>query len=140
MARLAIAERSSLEQDCPVSFAVQGVEQPEPLHAATDDQNVGLDDGPFLPPAMFLCGHDDSLLSGDGRDCTCTTAAKGWSLIPLCTERTFDFPRIDVQRRENLMHFAHGHIILDRPLDDIEVLATLLDLFDDRINQRRQLE
>ena len=55
-------------------------------------------------------------------------------------EAALDPPAIDVERLEDLQHFVHGEAELHRPEDDVEVFAAVLEVFQDRIDQRRAAE
>ena len=55
-------------------------------------------------------------------------------------EHAFEAGAVDVQGEQNLADLAHGYLVLERPLNDVEILAAVLEVIDDRVDQRRGLE
>ena len=52
----------------------------------------------------------------------------------------FDPAAIDVESQQNLQHVVHRQAVLEGPEDDIQVLAAVLEVFHDGIDQGRSLE
>jgi hypothetical protein len=55
-------------------------------------------------------------------------------------EPAFQPTAVDVKRLENLEDLVHRQLILERPNDNVEVLAAMPQVLDDRVDDRRSLE
>src|SRR5262245_60163379 len=52
-------------------------------------------------------------------------------------EPALDASTVDVERLEDLAHLRHWQAERHRPEDDVQILAAVLEVFQDRIDQRR---
>jgi hypothetical protein len=55
-------------------------------------------------------------------------------------ESALDTPAIDIQGEQDVVNLVHAYLILQSPLDNVEILAAEFEVFNDRVEQRRRLE
>ena len=69
--------------------------------------------------------------------------AHGFRLILAAAPRAetaFEAACVDIQRKQDLVDFGHGNLVLQGPLDDVKILTALLEVVDYRVDQRRGLK
>ena len=55
-------------------------------------------------------------------------------------ENAFEAPAVDVEREQDLVDVVHGHVIDEGPLNDVEILAPVFQVVDNRVDQWRSPE